>query len=143
MTSGTSPLPSRPPEITGETEPFWRATAEGRLLLLRCDTCRTVVWYPRSFCPDCGGRELTWEDAAGTGTVYSFTVTRRGQGPWRDVGLYVMAYVELDEGPRMLTNIVECPVDAVRVGQRVTVVFSDTGEGAALPRFRPVDPAQT
>jgi uncharacterized OB-fold protein len=131
-------LPARAPEITAETETFWRATAQGRLLLLRCDTCATVIWYPRSFCPDCGGRATSWEEAAGTGTVYSFTITRRGQGPWRDAGPYVMAYVELDEGPRMLTNIVDCPVEAVLIGQRVTVVFHDAGEGAALPRFRPL-----
>ena len=131
-------LPARTPEVTAETEPFWRETGRGRLMLQRCDTCGTIIWYPRSFCPDCGGRTTSWEEAAGTGTVYSFTVTRRGQGPWRDVGPYVMAYVELDEGPRMLTNVVDCPVDDVHVGQRVTVVFHDTGAGTALPRFRPL-----
>ena len=88
-------------------------------------------------------RALSWEQATGTGTVYSFTVTRRGQGQWRDAGPYVLAYVELDEGPRMLTNIVECDVDDVHVGQRVSVVFSDTGEGSALPRFRPHDAARS
>ena len=131
------PLPARHPEMTSETAPFWSAAAEGHLLLLRCDACRSLVWYPRGFCPDCGSRSLSWEQAAGTGSVYSFTVTRRGQGAWRDAGPYVLAYVELDEGPRVMTNIVECDVDAVHVGQRVEVVFADTGEGTALPRFKP------
>ena len=134
-----SELPIRPPEITSETGPFWRAAAEGRLLLLRCDSCRALVWYPRGFCPDCGGRSLSWEESSGTGSVYSFTVTRRGLGAWRDAGPYVLAYVELDEGPRMMTNIVDCDVDTVRIGQRVGVVFADTGEGTALPRFRPLE----
>jgi len=125
--------------VTAATEPFWSATAEGRLLLQRCDACRTIIWYPRGFCPDCGSRSTSWEPASGNGTVHSFTITRRGQGHWRDAGPYVLAYVELDEGPRMMTNIVECPVDDVHIGQRVTVVFHDTGEGTSLPRFRPVD----
>lgn len=130
-------LPARAPEVTAETEPFWRATAEGRLVLQRCDACRTFIWYPRGFCPDCGGTSTSWEQASGRGTVYSFTVTRRGQGQWRDAGPYVLAYVELAEGPRLMTNIVDCDVEDVHVGQRVAVVFHDTGEGTALPRFRP------
>ena len=134
----TDQLPARAPEVNADTEPFWRGTSEGRLMLQRCDSCATYIWYPRGFCPDCGGRSMSWEQAAGTGTVYSFTVTRRGQGRWRDAGPYVMAYVELLEGPRMLTNIVDCSVDDVHIGQRVTVVFHDTGEGSALPRFRPL-----
>jgi hypothetical protein len=127
--------------VTAVTDPFWRATAAGRLLLQRCDTCGTVIWYPRGFCPDCGGSATSWEQATGRGTVYSFTVTRRGQGQWRDAGPYVLAYVELDEGPRLMTNIVDCDVDDVHVGQRVDVVFHDTGEGTALPRFRPAPAA--
>ena len=107
-------------------------------MLLRCDTCRVIIWYPRPFCPDCGGRSTSWEQASGEGTVYSFTVTRKGLGPWRDTAPYVLAYVELDEGPRVMTNIVDCDVDTVSIGQRVTAVFDDTGEGTALLRFGPV-----
>ena len=71
-------LPTRAPEVTSDTEPFWKATVEGRLMLLRCDTCRAYIWYPRGFCPDCGASATSWEQADGTGSVYSFTVTRRG-----------------------------------------------------------------
>jgi uncharacterized OB-fold protein len=131
-------LPAPVPYVSPDAEPYWRAAAQGRLILLRCDTCSTVIWYPRPFCPGCAGSSLTWEDAAGTGAVYSFTITRRGQGAYREAGPYVLAYVELDEGPRMLTNIVECDVDDVRVGQRVTAVFHASGKGTALPRFRPL-----
>ena len=132
-----SELPLREPETTPATEPYWRGAAEGRLMLVRCDACQSVVWYPRGFCPDCGGRALTWFEATGLGTVYSFTITRRGLGPWKDAGAYVMAYVELDEGPRVLTNIVGCAVDDVAIGQRVRAVFDATTSGTALVRFRP------
>jgi uncharacterized OB-fold protein len=132
-----SSLPAPKPHVTADAEPYWHGAAEGRLRLRRCDACATVIWYPRPFCPVCASTATSWFDAAGTGTVYSFTVTRKGQGAYRDAGPYVLAYVELDEGPRMLTNIVGCPVDEVAVGQRVSVVFDDTGDGTALPRFRP------
>jgi uncharacterized OB-fold protein len=130
-------LPTRAPTVNPETAPFWDATAEGRLLLLRCDDCGAVIWYPRGVCPDCHGRSTTWFEASGDAIVYSSTVTRRSQGGWRDAAPYVLAYVELAEGPRIMTNIVDCDPDDVHIGQAVTVVFHDTGEGLAVPRFRP------
>jgi uncharacterized OB-fold protein len=99
-----------------------------------------VIWYPRPFCPSCASTRVAWIEASGRGTVYSFTVNRRGQADlpaYREAGTYVLAYVELEEGPRMLTNIVDCDPDSVHIGQRVEVVFHDTGQGTALPRFRP------
>ncbi len=129
-------LPAPTPQINVETRPFWEATTEGKLLLPRCDDCGNVIWYPRAFCPDCGSFNVTWFEASGRGTVYSFTINRRGQGDYRDLA-YVLAYVELEEGPRMLTNIVGCDVQDVRVGQKVEVVFHPTSAAAALPRFRP------
>lgn len=134
-----SRLPAPPPaEITAETRPFWDATTRQTLVLQSCGACGVTVWYPRSHCPDCGGRELTWHEASGRGRIYSFTVVRRGQGRYREAAPYVLAYVELDEGPRMLTNVVDCDPDGLRIGQSVEVVFHDTGEGTALPRFRPI-----
>lgn len=81
--------------------------------------------------------DVEWIEASGKGTIYSFSVTRRGQGPWRDAIPYVLAYVELEEGPRVMTNIVDCDQSALEVGHRVEVVFHDTGQGNALPRFKP------
>jgi hypothetical protein len=130
-------LPVPAPPVTLETKPFWDATAEGRLVLPRCDDCATVIWYPRAICPACGSLAVTWFDASGGGTVYSFTVVRKGQGPWREAAPYVVAYVELDEGPRVMTNIVGCEPDTVEVGMRVSVVFHPTDAGPALPRFQP------
>jgi uncharacterized protein len=134
------PLPAPAPERTPETEAFWDATAAGLLLLARCDRCDAVIWYPKTYCPECGGLSVSWREAAGTGTVYSFTVAHRGPGPFRDAAPYVIAYVELTEGPRVLTNIVGCEPDQVAIGQPVQVVFSGTGQGSALYRFEPSSP---
>ena len=130
-------LPAPPPMINIETQVILGRHAEGKLLLPRCNDCSTVIWYPRAFCPECSSFDLTWFEATGRGTIYSYTVNRRGQGDYRDLA-YVLAYVELEEGPRVLTNIVDCDVDSVAVGQTVEVVFHPTSNGAALPRFRPV-----
>lgn len=134
-------LPNIVPKPNLETQAFWDATAEGKLLLKRCDRCETVIWYPRSICPACGTRETSWFEASGRGTVYSCTVTRKGQGAYREAGPFVLAYVELDEGPRLMTNIVDCDPFSVRIGQAVEVVFHATSEGYALPRFRPASGA--
>ncbi len=128
-------LPVLPPTPTPESKPYWDATAEGKILLPRCDDCGTVIWYPRTTCPECMSTNVSWFEASGRGTIYSFAVVRRQGGPWRDALPYVLAYVELDEGPRVLTNIVDSL--ELEVGQRVEAVFHDTGQSNALVRFRP------
>ena len=133
-------LPAPAPVVLPEVKSFWDATAEGRLLLPRCDDCQTVIWYPRPFCPACGSLRVTWFEASGRGTVYSYTVNRRGTADlpeYRQAGTYVLAYVELEEGPRVMTNIVDCDPESVRIGQPVSIVFHETSQGTALPRFRP------
>jgi len=135
-----APLPVPAPDTNPETEAFWKATGEGRLLLPVCDACSTVIWYPRTLCPACRSQSVSWTEASGEGTIYSFTIVHRSMGPWREAAPYVIAYVELAEGPRVMTNIVGCEPEAVFVGQPVRVVFCDTGEGSALYRFEPVTP---
>jgi uncharacterized OB-fold protein len=131
-------LPTPSPAISPETEEFWAATTQGKLLLRRCDECQTIIWYPRPFCPACGSLKTSWTEASGRGTVYTFTVVHRSGVPgYREALPYVVAYVELAEGPRILTNIVDCEPDQVKVGMGVRVVFNDTGQGSALYRFRP------
>ena len=137
-TAPTGGLPVPPPAINPETKTFWDATAEGRLLLTKCPTCDLVIWYPKAICVSCGGTPTEWIEASGQGTIYSFSITRRGQGLYRDASPYVLAYVELEEGPRIVTNVVDSDPDSLSVGQAVEVVFHDTGKGNALPRFRPV-----
>jgi len=133
-------LPAPAPFVLPEVKPFWDGTAEGKLLLAQCTECQQTIWYPRPFCPACASTTVTWVPASGRGTIYSFTVNRRGVADlpaYRNAGEYVLAYVELDEGPRIMTNIVECDPNSVRVGQKVEIVFHDTGQGSALWRFRP------
>ena len=134
-----SPLPAPAPEQNPETKEFWQATAEGRLLLPRCDNCGVAIWYPRQLCPDCGCNSVTWTQASGLGTIYSFSVVRRSVGTYQSVVPYVVAYVELREGPRVVTNIIGCDPDRVSIGQTVRVVFCDTGGTSALYRFEPVE----
>ncbi|MGI8794925.1 MAG: Zn-ribbon domain-containing OB-fold protein [Acidimicrobiales bacterium] len=131
-------LPVTRPTVTSETRPFWDAIADGRFVLARCRECSTVIWYPRGFCAGCASTEtIEWVPASGKGTVYSFTVIRKGRGPWDESVPYVAAYVELAEGPRVLTNLVDVGPDAVSIGQPVEVVIEEGEDGARLYRFRP------
>jgi uncharacterized protein len=134
----TPALPAPAPVVNPETKPFWDATAEGRLLLPHCRNCDTYIWYPRLFCPACSSTDVEWVQASGRGTVYTFCIVRRGQGPYAKSAPYILGYVELAEGPRVMTNIVDCDVATVKIGDPVEVVFHDTGEGTALPRSPPV-----
>lgn len=133
----TAPLPTMAPPVNPDSQKFWDATSENRLLLPRCDACSTVIWYPREFCPACGSLEVSWFEASGRGSVYSFSIVRKGENMYAGSAPYVLAYVELEEGPRIMTNIVDCEVEAVAIGQAVSVVFHDTGQGHKLPRFAP------
>jgi hypothetical protein len=130
-------LPAPAPAVNPETKEYWDATAQGRLLLKRCLDCGTVIWYPRAYCPQCASLSTEWFPSSGRGQVYSYTVNQRGEGAYAGAVPYVLAYVELDEGPRVMTNIVDADAADLAVGLPVEVVFHDTGEGSALPRFRP------
>jgi uncharacterized OB-fold protein len=137
VTAPISDLPGLGPDVSQEDAPFWEAAAEDRLVLPKCRGCATVIWYPRGFCPQCHTSSgVEWVAATGRGTVYSFTVSHRGMGPWKDHAPYVIAYVELEEGPRVLTNIVGADPGAVRIGDPVQAVFQPAGDTKVL-RFRP------
>jgi uncharacterized OB-fold protein len=141
MTTPARPAQSMPapaPAVNPETMEFWTATADGRLLVKRCQDCDSLIWYPRAICPVCSSLRTEWFEVSGRGAIYSYTINHRGEGAYQGVPPYVLAYVELDEGPRMMTNIVEADGADLAVGLPVEVVFHDTGAGAALPRFRPM-----
>lgn len=127
------------PDVTPETETYWAGAAEGRLLLCECNDCRLIYYYPRALCPNCFSEDIDWMEASGTGTVYSYSTTRTMSGwPEDDLPL-VVAYVELDEGPRMMTNIDANP-DAVEIGMGVEVKFVGTAEeDIAIPVFAPIE----
>jgi uncharacterized OB-fold protein len=113
------------------------AAREGRLLLQRCAACRRFVHYPRLACPHCRGLALDWVEASGRGTVYAFSVVRQPPSEqWSGRVPYVLALIALEEGPRMMANVVGCAVDDVRCDLPVTVVFEER-DGRVLPQFRP------
>jgi uncharacterized OB-fold protein len=114
-----------------ETAAFWQAAEAGKLLLKRCRACGEVHWYPRAHCPFCFSTETEWQEAQGAGTIYSYSVMRRAAVP------YAVAYVTLAEGVTMLTNIVDCDFDRLRIGQNVRVVFHPSDGGPPVPMFAP------
>jgi uncharacterized OB-fold protein len=109
----------------------WRAAAdEGRLLIKRCEACGVAHYYPRSLCPFCFSDRTVWVESAGAGVVYSFAVEQRGSAP------FIIAYVTLDEGPTVMTNIVAAPAaDALRIGVRVEL-DPEESRGRRAPMFR-------
>jgi uncharacterized OB-fold protein len=115
-----------------ETRAFWTAAAEGRLMLPVCEDCGRAHWYPRALCPLCGSEKLRWTPASGRGTVHAFSPARRAEPQ------YVLAYVTLDEGPTLMTNLVGAPIDAWSIGQAVQVRFQPSTEGRMMPFFEPV-----
>jgi uncharacterized OB-fold protein len=120
-----------PPVVTAESKAFFDAASEGRFLIPVCTACGKAHWYPRAICPFCASDKVEWRNASGKGTIYSFSVMRRVKEP------YAIAHVTLDEGPTMLTNIVDCDFDTVHIGQPVTVVFEESVGGPPVPMFTP------
>jgi uncharacterized OB-fold protein len=110
------------PEPDAVTQPFWDGIAEGRLRLQRCRGCARHVFYPRPVCPHCAGCELDWVDASGRGSVYSLTVVHRPPPGFADTP-YVVVLVELAEGPRMLSRLVDAEPGEAAIGQEVEIVI--------------------
>ena len=119
------------PPVNTETQPFFDAAAEGKLLYGKCSACGEPHFYPRRHCPFCFSDKVEWVPASGSGTIYTYSVMRRAPVP------YCIAYVTLAEGPTMMTNIVDCDLDAVKIGQAVKLVFKPTDGGPSVPMFTP------
>ena len=128
------PLPAPSPV----TQPFWDGLREGELRIQRCLDCAKYVFYPRTACHYCLSDRLEWVKASGRGTLYSFTIVRRAMNPAFQADVpYVFAIVELEEGPRVTTNIVNCPLEALRVDMPVMAVYDRVTPEAALLKFEP------
>jgi len=125
------------PTTTPETEPFWQGTLAGELRLQRCNACAHVYFPPRPFCPKCAARTVSWFRASGRGSLYSYVIHHRPAPGFEPP--YSIAVVELAEGPRMMTNIVECPQtpEALQLDMPVEVTFVQLSDEIALPQFRP------
>ena len=123
------PSPIRNPENTV----FLEAAQDNQLLLKYCNSCKEAHYYPRTVCPHCGSDDTTWVKSDGLGEIYSYTVMRRGVAV-----PFAMAYVRLQEGISMLTHLANCDFDAIRVGQKVKVVFHETEDGQKMHLFEPI-----
>jgi uncharacterized protein len=123
-----------------DTRAFWDATKDKQLRYQRCDDCGTTVFYPRQHCTACLGSKLTWHTASGRGTVYSYSVVRKAEHPFfRTLVPYAVAWIDLDEGPRLLSNVVGIadPAKDLKIGQKVTVEW-EVHDDLAVPLFKPV-----
>lgn len=133
MSEGKKPAPT----ITAETRPFWEGCALGELRYQVCQGCGRAQFYPRALCAGCGGTELEWAVSTGRGTIHALTVVQRAPtAAFRADVPYVVALVDLDEGVRMMANVVGCPPESVAIGHRVRVVFEARGD-VTLPQFTP------
>jgi uncharacterized OB-fold protein len=124
-----------------DTQPFWEATKRHELTYQTCNKCNTVIFYPRHHCTSCGSSETTWRVSQGMGTVYTFTVIMQSRHPaFAELGAYAVAYVDLDEGFRIMTNVfgIQDPTRDIHCGMRVKLRWEDQGAGnIALPMFEP------
>lgn len=120
------------PEANPETAAYWEAAQAGKLRVRKCGSCGKLHHYPRALCPFCFQPASGWIEASGEGEIYSYSVMRRAETP------YAIAYVTLAEGITMLTNLIDCDFDRLRVGMKVRLVFQESAGGPKVPMFTPV-----
>ncbi|MEO8187335.1 MAG: Zn-ribbon domain-containing OB-fold protein [Burkholderiaceae bacterium] len=138
MNTANRPLPVP----TQATQPFWDAAAQGKLIFQRCGECNNALSTPRLFCTHCMAESVQWETSTGLGSIYTFTVNHRAANAhMADKVPYVVAVVQLDEGVRMMANIVNVEPQSVRIGDRVRVRFLPLDDAISLPQFEPVAPS--
>ena len=135
MAEWNKPLPT----VSGESKPYWDSCRMGQLVIQKCDNCLEFQFYPRGICANCWSYDIQWYKSTGKGTVWSYTVTYQNRTPGfaEDVP-YVLALVELEEGVKMFTNIVDCEPRDVSVGMEVEVTFVQANNQISIPYFKPV-----
>lgn len=122
------------PIATAETKPYWDAARAGRLVVQCCKSCRRHQFYPRAFCTACLSEDLEWVKTTGTGRIYTYTICGIAATP-EMTAPYAVALIDLDEGVRLLANLVDCDLARVRTGARVAVRFEPIDDDLALPQF--------
>ena len=126
------------PTIEPESRPFWDAAREGRFLIARCGSCGRAHHYPRPFCPFCWSEDVSWEDASGRATLYTYsTVFMNDLQPFKAALPYIAAVVDLEEGPRVMTNVIDCAPADLRIGMALQVDFRELTDEITAPVFRP------
>jgi uncharacterized OB-fold protein len=125
------------PVPTELTRPFWQAAKEGKLVVQHCTSCNKNQFFPRPFCIHCMSSAIEWIQSNGTGTIYTFTINRRGVNPYMNARVpYAIAMIELDEGVRLMANIVDSVLEKIKIGGRVCVTFEPLTDDISLPQFR-------
>jgi uncharacterized protein len=132
-------IPASMLQQDSDSRPYWEGLRQGELRIQRCNSCSKAVFYPRSICPHCHSDQLAWIVASGKGTIYSYTVVHQAFGPFAADVPFVIAIVELEEGARMMSRIVDAPRERVAVGAAVRVTFENVGEDLTLPYFRLIE----
>jgi uncharacterized OB-fold protein len=132
MSDYIKPLPKPSPT----SRPYWEAARRHELQLQHCGACGDFIYYPRPRCPNCMSDNLKWERVSGRGKLYSYTIVRRASTRSFADGPYVLAIVELDEGPHMTTNLI-APHDQLKIGMPVAVHFDDVTPDHTLVKFKP------
>jgi len=127
------------PLITSpHTQAFWDAAADGRLVVQKCTDCGRLIFYPRPLCINCFSDQLEWQEVSGKGEVHTFSVIHAAPlVGFEEEMPYILAVVQLEEGPFMMANIRNCDPDNVRVGLKVNVIFEER-DGRAIPQFVPI-----
>jgi uncharacterized OB-fold protein len=126
------------PHIDEESRPWWEAAQRHELYIQKCRDCGDLRYHPRALCTNCLSSNTEWIKCKGRGHIYTFTVTNQNQASgFRDTLPYVLAWVQLDEGLKLMTNIVDCPPEQVKIDMPVEVVFDDVTPEVTLVKFRP------
>ncbi|MEP7273272.1 MAG: Zn-ribbon domain-containing OB-fold protein [Acidobacteriota bacterium] len=126
------------PKPDRDSEYYWAAARRHELVFQQCDECALFRFYPRLVCPSCMSTDYHWRESTGRGTVYSYTVIHRAPTPaFREQVPYVLALIDLEEGVRMMSNVVGCDVGEVSIGMPVRVTFEDVSDEISLPKFTP------
>lgn len=128
------------PEINSLTAPFWEYCRKHELRMQYCSRCNVWIWYPKAVCTTCGKNDMVeWKKLSGKGTVYSFTIIRQvienSESFGKDIP-FVLALIELDEGPRIYSNVVNVNPEKISIGDRVEVIFEDVTKEVTLPKFK-------
>lgn len=133
MTEYRKPLP----RSTLDSREFWEGCKRHELVIQRCKDCGTYRHYPRAMCSNCNSTNIEWAKVSGKGSVYTYTVAYPPVHPaFADEVPYAIAIVELEEGVRMVTNVVDCKPEDIYIGMSVEVVFDEVTDQVTLPRFR-------
>lgn len=127
-----------PPPLDEETRAWWEGAGRGELVLQRCLDCGVVQHRPRGLCVTCLSSSIEHFVASGRGRIHTYSIVRQNQMPaFREAVPYVVAYVELEEGPQILSNVVDCDPEAISIGMAVEADFVKTGRDLGVPRFVP------